>query len=106
MGSRYALTRYIGQEIGEVYALSDLVVSRAGAGAVNELATPGKPAILIPLPRSVGDEQRHNAGRIEELGAAVVIKEAELTPDRLAYEVAALFSDPEYPVDVGAFPSC
>lgn len=91
---RYALVRYVGQEIGEVYALSDLVVGRAGAGTVNELATLGKPALLIALPHAAGDEQRRNARRLADAGAAVLLDERDLTPERLAVEVRALLSDP------------
>ncbi len=94
LGARYRLLPYIGQEIGEVYALADLVVGRAGAGTVNELTTLGKPSILIPLPRAAGDEQRHNARRLESTGGAVVIEEEELKPGRLVEEVTALLSNP------------
>jgi UDP-N-acetylglucosamine--N-acetylmuramyl-(pentapeptide) pyrophosphoryl-undecaprenol N-acetylglucosamine transferase len=93
--ARYALLRFVGQEIGEVYALADVVVGRAGAGTVNELATLGKPAILIPLPHAAGDEQRHNARRMAQAGAAVVIEESELTPERLVTELRTLLADPE-----------
>lgn len=93
--NRYVLLRYIGQEIGDVYAISDLVVGRAGAGTVNEIATLGKPSILIPLPHAAGDEQRHNARRLEAAGAAVVIEERELSPGRLYAGVSVLLSDPE-----------
>ncbi len=93
--SRYVLLRFVGSEIGEVYKLADLVVGRAGAGTVNELATLGKPSILIPLPHAAGDEQRQNACRLKEAGAAVVIEESELTPERLVSEVRTLLSDRE-----------
>ncbi len=81
--SRYALLQYVGQEIGEVYALANLVIGRAGAGTVNELAALGKPSILIPLPHAAGDEQRQNARRLAEAGAALVLEESEMSPDRL-----------------------
>lgn len=93
--SRYALVRFVGSEIGEVYALSDLVVGRAGASTVNELAVLGKPSLLIPLPHAAGDEQRLNARRLEEAGAAVVLEESDLSPSRLVAEVKALLEDRE-----------
>jgi UDP-N-acetylglucosamine--N-acetylmuramyl-(pentapeptide) pyrophosphoryl-undecaprenol N-acetylglucosamine transferase len=93
--ARYRLCRWVGEEIGDVYAISDVVVGRAGAGTVNEIAGLGNPAILIPLTHAAGDEQRQNARRLSDLGAAVVIEESELTPERLVDELATLFSDPE-----------
>ncbi len=92
---RYTLTSYVGQEIGDVYAASDLVVGRAGAGTVNEVATLGKPAIFVPLPIAAGDEQRQNARRLADLGGAVVIEQEELSPERLVAQVRELLSDPE-----------
>lgn len=91
---RYRLVQYVGQEIGEVYALADLVVGRAGAGTVNELSTLGKPSVLVPLPHAAGDEQRLNAKRLEAAGGAVIIEETALTPERLVSELRALLSNP------------
>ncbi len=93
--SRYILLRYVGGEIGDVYALSDLVVGRAGAGTINELTVLGKPSLLIPLPRAASDEQRLNARRLEAAGAAVVLEEQDLTPERLVQEVRGLLQAPE-----------
>lgn len=90
---RYVLHGYIGQEIGLVYALADLVVSRAGAGTVNELATLGKPAVLIPLPGTRYDEQTKNAERFANLKAGVMIEQARLTPQYLLDTVRSLLSD-------------
>ncbi|MDQ3855069.1 MAG: undecaprenyldiphospho-muramoylpentapeptide beta-N-acetylglucosaminyltransferase [Chloroflexota bacterium] len=90
---RYVLQRYFEQEIGDVYAVSDLVVGRAGAGTVNELAILQKPALLIPLPASAGDEQLHNARRLERTGAAMVLDQDGLTPKHFADEVLALALD-------------
>ncbi len=92
---RYILFRYIGSEIGDIYAISDLVVGRAGAGTVNELIVLGKPSILIPLPHAAGDEQRKNAQRLANAGAAVVIEESELSSSLLVDAIRALISDPE-----------
>ena len=92
--SRYALLQYVGQEIGEVYALADLVIGRSGAGTVNELAALGKPSILVPLPHAAGDEQRHNARRLQEAGAALVLEESEMSPDRLVSQVREALADP------------
>jgi len=92
---RYMLFRYIGNEIGDIYAISDLVVGRAGAGTVNELTVLGKPSVLIPLPHSAGDEQRANAERLAQVGAAVVIEEAELSSNILVDTIRELVTTPD-----------
>jgi UDP-N-acetylglucosamine--N-acetylmuramyl-(pentapeptide) pyrophosphoryl-undecaprenol N-acetylglucosamine transferase len=66
----------------EVYTAADLVVCRAGATTLAELTTLGKPAILIPYPYAVDDHQRANAEVLVEAGAAYMILDAELTPER------------------------
>jgi UDP-N-acetylglucosamine--N-acetylmuramyl-(pentapeptide) pyrophosphoryl-undecaprenol N-acetylglucosamine transferase len=66
------------------YAAADLVVCRAGATTVTELACAGKGSILIPYPFAADDHQTANARILEEAGAAVVVQQGELTPARLA----------------------
>ncbi len=90
---RYYLTRFVGEEIGDIFALADLVVSRAGAGTVAEVAALGKPALFVPLVPTGGDEQTRNARRSEEAGAAVTIRQSELNGPRLLSEVRHLLSD-------------
>jgi UDP-N-acetylglucosamine--N-acetylmuramyl-(pentapeptide) pyrophosphoryl-undecaprenol N-acetylglucosamine transferase len=72
------------------YQAADLVVARAGASTVAELAVVGVPAILVPLPGAPGDHQRANAGVLERAGAAVVISDSECTGPRLATEIEVL----------------
>ena len=72
---------------------ADLVVCRAGATTLAELAALGKPAVLVPLPTATDDHQRKNARVLAQAGAAVLIDQAELTGDRLANEVSALIGD-------------
>lgn len=91
--NRYVVTEFIGEELCDVYAAADLVVGRAGAGTVAELAALGKPSILIPLPQSGGGEQDVNAALMSTAGAACVIKQADVTPDRLKHEIIDLISD-------------
>ncbi len=74
---------------------ADLVVSRAGAMTLAELAVCGKPAILVPLPHAIYQHQAHNARVVAEAGGAVVLQQRELTGARLAQEVTALLRDPE-----------
>ncbi len=74
---------------------AQLVISRAGASSVADISVIGRPAILVPLASAIRDEQTANARGLVEAGAAVVIPEAELAPDRLSQEVAAILSDPD-----------
>ena len=72
-----------GKELADVYAAAALVLGRAGAGTVAELAYLGKPAILVPLPGAGGDEQTRNAAILAEAGGAVLLPQTEATPERL-----------------------
>ncbi len=74
---------------------ADLVVARAGAMTVAELAACGKPAILIPLPSAIYDHQTRNAKVMEAAGAAVLLPQSALTGPTLARTVAAILGDPE-----------
>ena len=62
----------------------DLVICRAGALTVSELATVGVGAVLVPFPAAVDDHQSANAGFLVQAGAAVLVADRELTPQRLA----------------------
>src|SRR5581483_8831525 len=75
-------------------ATSHIVVSRSGASTVAELAAIGRPAILVPLPNALDQDQFANAGVLAQAGAAVRLPQAEFTPERLASEISALAADP------------
>jgi UDP-N-acetylglucosamine--N-acetylmuramyl-(pentapeptide) pyrophosphoryl-undecaprenol N-acetylglucosamine transferase len=75
-------------------AQADLVVSRAGATAVAELAAARRAALLIPFPGATDQHQLANARAMEGAGAARVILQAELTPERLMREILELLSAP------------
>jgi UDP-N-acetylglucosamine--N-acetylmuramyl-(pentapeptide) pyrophosphoryl-undecaprenol N-acetylglucosamine transferase len=72
---------------------SDLALARAGATFTAELLVEGLPAVLVPLPSAAEDHQARNAESIAAAGAAVVLPQAELTPDRLWSVVGSLTSD-------------
>ena len=72
---------------------ADLVVCRAGATTLAELAAAGRPSVLIPFPAATDDHQKRNAQVLVEAGAAVMIEERDLDPDRLAGAINALLSD-------------
>jgi UDP-N-acetylglucosamine--N-acetylmuramyl-(pentapeptide) pyrophosphoryl-undecaprenol N-acetylglucosamine transferase len=93
LAARYRIVEFVGEELPDVYAAADLVIGRAGAGTITELAYVGKPAILIPLPGAGGDEQAVNATVLERASAAVVLPQHEATPDRLLSEVQSLLQD-------------
>jgi len=76
------------------FARADLLLCRSGASTVAEITAAGKPAIFVPFPRAADDHQRRNAEAIAAGGAAVLVPQAELTPERLAAELTALLRDP------------
>ncbi len=71
-------------------AASHLVVSRSGASTVAELAAIGRPAILVPLPHALDQDQFANAGVLEAAGGAIRVVQKDFTPRRLAADLAAL----------------
>ncbi len=75
-------------------AESHLVVARAGASSVAELAVIGRPSILVPLPHSLDSDQLENATNLAESGGSWCIEQKSLTPDRLAREIERLAADP------------
>ncbi len=75
------------------YAVSDLVVSRAGMITVAELCAWGLPSILIPLPTAAADHQTHNARVLAEAGASVMLPQDDLTGESLAAAVNGLMDD-------------
>jgi UDP-N-acetylglucosamine--N-acetylmuramyl-(pentapeptide) pyrophosphoryl-undecaprenol N-acetylglucosamine transferase len=81
------------ENMAEAYAYADLVIARAGALTIAELAAVGVAAILVPYPYAVDDHQTRNAAHCVEQGAAVVIAEQELTPERLAQELGSLLAE-------------
>jgi UDP-N-acetylglucosamine--N-acetylmuramyl-(pentapeptide) pyrophosphoryl-undecaprenol N-acetylglucosamine transferase len=87
----YDLRAYIAP-FGEALLASDLCVARAG-GSIFEIASHGRPALLVPYPHAAGDHQSANAAWMARAGAAVVLPDAQLTPGRLAAEVATLLGD-------------
>lgn len=77
------------------FSEAQLVISRAGASSIADLSIIGRPSILVPLAAAIRDEQTANAHGLVEAGAAVLIPEAQLTPERLSQEVSAILTDPE-----------
>jgi UDP-N-acetylglucosamine--N-acetylmuramyl-(pentapeptide) pyrophosphoryl-undecaprenol N-acetylglucosamine transferase len=76
-------------------AASHLVISRAGASTVAELAAIGRPSILVPLPHAIDQDQYANAGVLERAGGALRLSHDAFTPERLASGIAALAAAPQ-----------
>ncbi|MFQ6607722.1 MAG: glycosyltransferase [Fidelibacterota bacterium] len=76
--------------MGAVYTAADLIISRAGAMTLSEITACGKPSILIPFPGAAADHQTKNAATLVANGAARIIPEFELTPEKLADEIIKL----------------
>jgi undecaprenyldiphospho-muramoylpentapeptide beta-N-acetylglucosaminyltransferase len=95
-GAHGILYQVIGYEeqMSQAYAAADLVVSRAGASTVAELAAVGLPSILVPWPGAAADHQTDNAKALSETGAAVLLPEPVLSVARLTTEIDALVADP------------
>lgn len=82
-------------DMPDVMAAADLVICRAGAATISEVAAAGKPAIFVPSPNVVDNHQEKNARILEQHGAAVVLRETECSGERLYEETLRLLSDPE-----------
>ncbi|MEA3293202.1 MAG: UDP-N-acetylglucosamine--N-acetylmuramyl-(pentapeptide) pyrophosphoryl-undecaprenol N-acetylglucosamine transferase, partial [Patescibacteria group bacterium] len=83
------------REIRNAYASADLIVSRAGAGAIFEISAAGKPSIIIPLPLAAQNHQIENAYAFAKNKATIVIEEENLTPHFFLEKLKIIFSDKE-----------
>ena len=92
---RYQVVEFVGDELADVYAAADLVLGRAGAGTVAELACFGLPSVLIPLPGAGGDEQTRNGRLLANAGGAVLIQQPDASPERLTEVLINILHDPE-----------
>ena len=81
------------EEMDREMAAAHLVVCRAGATTLAEVAAAGRPAVLVPFGRAANDHQRRNAAAMEAAGAAEIIDERELSGTTLAARIVALASD-------------
>jgi UDP-N-acetylglucosamine--N-acetylmuramyl-(pentapeptide) pyrophosphoryl-undecaprenol N-acetylglucosamine transferase len=75
-------------------AAAHLVVARAGASTVSELAVIGRPSVLVPYPHALDQDQAANAALLAETGAATVIRQPDFTPDALAAIWRGALADP------------
>jgi UDP-N-acetylglucosamine--N-acetylmuramyl-(pentapeptide) pyrophosphoryl-undecaprenol N-acetylglucosamine transferase len=81
-------------DLPERMAAAHLVIGRSGAGTVAELEAIGRPAILVPLPYALDDNQTPNADILAEAGAAWRVRESDLSPELLSQMLVGIFADP------------
>ncbi|UFN47412.1 undecaprenyldiphospho-muramoylpentapeptide beta-N-acetylglucosaminyltransferase [Roseomonas sp. OT10] len=81
-------------DVAALYAAAHLVVSRAGASSVAEIACAGRPAILVPLPHAIDDHQSANAAALARAGGALVMPQPSFTPAALAEALAERLQEP------------
>jgi UDP-N-acetylglucosamine--N-acetylmuramyl-(pentapeptide) pyrophosphoryl-undecaprenol N-acetylglucosamine transferase len=82
------------EDMPAAFASADLVIARAGAGSLAELAAAGKPAVLVPLPGATDEHQLRNAEAFSKAGAARLVLDNEMDGGRLFEEVSKLSSQP------------
>jgi UDP-N-acetylglucosamine--N-acetylmuramyl-(pentapeptide) pyrophosphoryl-undecaprenol N-acetylglucosamine transferase len=90
------------KDMASAYGAADLVIGRAGATTVAELAIAGKPAVFIPFPFAADNHQELNAREMAEKGAALMFRQADLTSDKLADALRPLLADADRRRAMGA----
>ena len=98
---KFIIREYI-DNMPEMLAAADLIISRAGALTLAEIAAAGRAAVLIPSPNVAENHQYHNAMQLQKLGAAIVVEEKDLTGDKLIEIVDSLTKDPAELMTMGA----
>ena len=88
------------EDMAEAYAWADLIICRAGALTVSEVAAAGLAAVFVPFPYAVDDHQTRNAEFLVEAGAALLLNEASLSAEDLACALVELFDDPSRRLDM------
>jgi len=89
-------------DMASAYQQADLIIGRAGATTVAELAITGKPAVFIPYPFAADNHQEINAREMADAGAALMFKQSELTADKLAGALAPILTDATRRTAMGA----
>jgi UDP-N-acetylglucosamine--N-acetylmuramyl-(pentapeptide) pyrophosphoryl-undecaprenol N-acetylglucosamine transferase len=90
VGANHVLLLPYLEDPANAYAAADVVIARAGASTLAELAATGTPAILVPYPHAADDHQAANAALFAERGAAIVVRDAELDGDRLWWALESI----------------
>ncbi len=90
-----AVTQPFFTRIAEIFEKADLVICRAGASSVAELAIAGRPAIFIPFGKAADDHQSANARQLSQIGGAIDMREDSLSAEKLTMLISALMTQPE-----------
>lgn len=90
----YRLAPFI-EDMSAAYQWADLIICRAGAGTLSEIAVAGLPSVLVPYPHAIDDHQTANARHLSDAGAAVLIADDVLESEQLAQLLKSLASDPQ-----------
>ena len=98
LGERVRAAAFL-DDMAAAMAAATVVVARSGASTLGELAAAGKPAVLVPYPGAADQHQLRNAGAWAAAGAAVLIEQSQLTPQRLA---ELLYNTLTYPARLAA----
>lgn len=102
LAGKYYPYGFLGQEIADIFAASDLIVSRAGATFITEISTIGRPLILIPLTTSAGGHQDVNARILGRNRAAILLDERRLTAEKLVEQIDQVVTSPELSAELVA----
>jgi UDP-N-acetylglucosamine--N-acetylmuramyl-(pentapeptide) pyrophosphoryl-undecaprenol N-acetylglucosamine transferase len=81
--------------MADAYAEADMVICRAGATTLAEITALGKAAVLIPYPHAASNHQEFNARKLEDMGAAIVILEKQLSGENLSKAIRELYENSE-----------
>ncbi len=95
------MTAFIDQ-MPDAYAAADLVLARAGAMTTSEICAVGKPAVLVPFPHAAAGHQERNVDVLRNAGAALVVKDEELSGERLAETLLNLAADRTHQVKLAS----
>ena len=83
------------EDMAAAYAWADLVLCRAGALTVAELAVMGRPAMLVPLPHAIDDHQTANARSLTDRGGAILLRQSEMSEDSLVRVLQGYLTHPQ-----------
>ena len=100
-GVRFEVSEFF-DDISEKIANSQLIISRAGASTLSEIAIIGRPSILVPLPTAKDDHQNKNALAMEAAGASIIIRQEDFSPDNLSKEIKKIFASSAQAEDMAA----
>ncbi len=91
--ARYRAVAFLQNDLLDALIAADLIISRAGAGSIAEIATAGKPSILIPLPESASDHQKENAYQYKDVGACTIIDQENLIGALVVQQIDSILND-------------